>query len=102
MEIATSLFTLVIFAVIVEFAVNVLKGIVPASVAKYITPLIQAALVGILVALAFGINIFTMLGYVSSVPAVGAVVTGLIISAGSVPVHELTAKLRASRKDIQS
>lgn len=100
MEILTSLFTLVIFAVIVEFAVNVLKGLVPAGVSKYITPLIQAAAVGVLLALAFGINIFTMLGYASTVPIVGEIVTGLIISAGSVPVHELIAKLRASRDDI--
>lgn len=100
MEVLTSLFTLVVFAVIVEYAVNVLKGIVPAGALKYITPLIQAAVVGILLALAFGINIFTMLGYVSAVPMVGEVVTGLIISAGSVPVHELIAKLRASRDDI--
>ncbi|MDL2324072.1 hypothetical protein LJC61_02820 [Ruminococcaceae bacterium OttesenSCG-928-A16] len=101
MEIVTSLLILVVFAIIVEFTVNVLKGLIPSKAQQYITPLIQAAAVGILLALAFSLDMFAMLGFAdSTIPLVGNVITGLVISAGSVPVHELIAKLRASRDDL--
>lgn len=97
MEILSTIFTLVIFAVLTEFVVNVIKGWLPEVALKYIKPPLLAAIIGLVLAFAFQLDIFSMLGYETPWAYVAFAVTGIIVSAGSVPVHELIAKLRESR-----
>ena len=96
--------TLGVFALITEFTVHVLKellaGLLPQKAQGAIRPVALSALVGVVLAFAFGLDLFAMLGHQAAWPAVSRVVTGLAISAGAVPLHELLAKLRSTRSDL--
>lgn len=81
----------------VQFITEIVKGWLPAKVLKYIRPPIIAAVFGVLVALVFNIDAFSIAGYSSTVPYVGCILTGIILSAGSVAIHELIAKIRDTR-----
>lgn len=100
MEILSTIFTLVIFAVLIEFVVNVVKGLLPDPLLKWkhFNAMFIAAIIGIVLAFAFQLDVFAMLGYETSYHAISYALTGIIISAGSVPVHELISKLRESRQ----
>lgn len=50
---------------------------------------VLAILLGILVCMAFNIDLFTLLGFVSSVPFIGTILTGIMISRGANFVHDL-------------
>ena len=66
---------------------------------QYVTAPVWALVVGVIVALLFGLDVFAALGLAARWPVVSQIMTGLIISAGAVPVHELLAKLRELRGD---
>ena len=100
MEIANALVVITLFATLVEFLVNVVKDAIPALVLKFLTPKLLALTIGILLAITFQLDIFAILGFTAQNIWVPMVATGLIISAGSVPVHELIAKLRESRAQL--
>ena len=103
MNIAMTVVTLVAFATVIEYIVNIVKGLLPETVVeKYIKPPLIAAVFGIVLAFTFRLDIFAMLGYTTEYWAVAYAVTGLIISSGSVPVHELISKLRESRDGIDT
>lgn len=98
MDAVYTLISLVIFALLVEFVVDILKNLLPAHITETIvTPPRLAAIAGLILAFAFHLDIFAMLGYETEFLWIAYFITGLIISAGSIPVHELIAKLRESR-----
>ena len=99
MEIITALISILILATLVQFLVDVVKGWLPEVVLRYLTPPLIAAVFGITIALVFNLDLFAQAGYNAGVPIVANVLTGIILSAGSVGIHELIAKLRSSRSD---
>ena len=68
---------------------------------RYIPADILSAFLGIMFAFMFQIDIFVIVGLCSTIPFVGIVVSGLIISAGAPAIHELIANIREQRTLIQ-
>lgn len=98
--VSQTILVIIVCAAIVQFIVDRIKDIMPAKVMQYVKPPVWALVVGIVVALLFGLDIFSALvGLAARWPIVSQIMTGLMISAGAVPVHELIAKLRELRSD---
>ena len=97
MSVIESLIAIIMMAILVQFVVDVLKGILGEWVLQWLPVKLLAAIVGITIALMFQLDIFAMLGFVTPYVIIAYIITGLIISAGSEAVHELIAKLRESR-----
>lgn len=95
---ATQALTIVfVFAILIQFCVDRTKEIVGEKVMGYVKAPIWALTFGIVFALVFKIDLFDLIGYPSKLPIVSMIVTGLILSSGSAPVHELVEKIRSSR-----
>ena len=88
------------FAILVQFLVDRIKDIVGEKVMGYIKAPVWAALVGIVFAFLFQLDVFAMFGYAAQLPFLAYIITGLILSAGAAPIHELIEKVRASRDTI--
>ena len=97
--VSQAILVIIVCAAIVQFIVDRIKDIMPAKVMQYVKPPVWALVVGGVVALLFGLDIFSALGLAARWPIVSQIMTGLMISAGAVPVHELIAKLRELRSD---
>ena len=102
MELLTSLFLFVILSIVVEHIVNVLKQLLPSKIGPVEMPLLLAVIVGIATAVLTSTDLLSMLGFTVSQPAAAWVLTGIACAGGSKMAHELIAKLRASRQDIET
>lgn len=100
MEIITALVSVLILATLVQFLVDIVKGWLPEVVIRYFTPPLIAAVFGITIALVFNLDLFAQAGYAAEIPIISNILTGIILSAGSTAIHELIAKLRSSRADL--
>lgn len=60
---------------------------------KLNTDRVGALLIGILLALIAGLNIFKMMGFEVSVPVLGEVLTGLLISRGANFMHDILGSI---------
>jgi chromate transport protein ChrA len=100
MEIAGTIVLILIAAMVVQFAVQVIKTWLPAPVLAVLTPQLQAAVLGIVIAVVYQLDIMAALGFQTQYAQAGWLLTGLIISAGSEPLHELIARIRAGRSDL--
>ena len=58
---------------------------------------IASAVIGVGVALAFGIDLFEVVGIAARVPVVGMVLTGVIISRGSNYIHDILKKIMGEK-----
>lgn len=95
---ASQVFILIVmFAILVQFCVDRIKVILGEKIMSYVKAPVWALGFGVLLALVFRLDIFTLLGLSSAYPIVTIIVTGLIISAGAAPIHELIEKLRQAR-----
>lgn len=94
---AASFVAVIFFAAVTQFLVDRVKEIVGPTVMKYVKPPIWAVLIGILLSILCKVDFFDMLGYPVINDMVGYILTGLIVSAGSIPVHELVSRLREGR-----
>lgn len=88
---------MLVFAILVQFLVDRVKGIVGEKVMGYVKAPVWAALLGVLFAFLLRLDVFSMLGYTAQLPVVAYFITGLILSAGASPIHELIEKVRVSR-----
>ena len=95
-----NLILIILLSVIVEYLVNVIKPLIPE--ADYPIPLVISLVIGIALAVVVKADILTAVGFNPEYLIISYIVTGLIVSGGSTAVHELVAKLRASRQDIQN
>lgn len=91
---------IIVFAILIQFLVDRIKEIVGTKVMNIVKAPIWAVILGVLFALMFNIDFFAIMGYHSQIPIIAQVITGLILSSGSIGVHELIAKLRESRKNL--
>ena len=89
---------IILLSVIVEYIVNLLKPLMPES--EYPVPLILSLVIGVCLGLLVRVDILSAVGFEPVSLTVSYVITGLIASGGSTAVHELIAKLRASREDL--
>ena len=93
--------TILMLATIVEYLVNVIKPLLDFNV-EYPLPRVYALVVGVGLSLLVGADFFVAVGFESVNPIAAQIITGVMISGGSTAIHELIAKLRASREDIQN
>lgn len=97
LETSKAVAIVLVFATLVQFLVDRIKEIAGEKVMGYIKAPVWAALVGILLAFMFRLDVFAMLGYTAQLPVLAYIITGLILSAGAAPIHELIEKVRGSR-----
>ncbi len=97
MEISV-IITVIMLAIVVQFVVDIIKGIIPIlEIGTFKLSPVYALIVGIILAIVYNVNIMAGLGFVGNAEIVGQIVTGLVVSGGSSFVHELFSKLRESR-----
>ncbi len=89
---------IILLAIIVEYIVNLIKPLMPET--NYPVPLVISLVIGIALAVVVKADILTAVGFNPEYLIISYIVTGLIVSGGSTAVHELIAKLRASREDL--
>ena len=89
--------TVIIAAILIQFCVDRIKGIVGGRVMNYIGAPIWSLFLGIVFALTFNIDLFEIIGFSTYSPIISRVITGIVLSSGAAPVHELFEKLRESR-----
>lgn len=102
MDTAASFVAVIFFAAVTQFLVDRVKEIVGPTVMRYVKPPIWAVLIGVLLSFLCRVDFFDMLGYPVVNETVGYILTGLIVSAGSIPVHELVSRLREGRSSGQA
>lgn len=95
------LLLLIVFAVLIQFIVERLKVVLGNKVMKYLPADVLAALLGVLFAFMFSIDVFKYFDMNETIPYVGNIISGLIISAGSPAIHEFIANIREQRKLLQ-
>ncbi len=95
------LLLLIVFAVLIQFIVERLKAVLGNKVMKYLPADVLAALLGILFAFMFSIDVFKYFDLNGTIPYVGNIISGLIISAGAPAIHEFIANIREQRKLLQ-
>lgn len=98
-EATQGLVVVLMVATLVQFLVDRVKDVLPAKAMTYLRAPVWSLAFGVLLAFLLNVDVLSMLGWSSTVPVVSKLITGLIISAGSAPIHELINKLRASRVD---
>lgn len=98
MELTAALLAVILLATLVQYLVDIVKGIIPAeSIGSVKLPPIYAAIIGIALAVLTKTDILAALGYQIEYALAGWIITGLVVSGGSAAVHELISKLRESR-----
>lgn len=97
LETSQAVTIVIMFAVVVQFCVDRIKEVVGEKIMGYVKAPVWALCLGIMFAFIFKLDVFLMFGYNSQIPMVAYVLTGLILSAGAAPIHELVEKIRASR-----
>lgn len=89
-------------AIIIEFVVGVLTAKLPQVVLKYLNASILSLLLGIAVAFAFALDIFSALGMTTAWLWLAYLLTGILLAGGSKLWHELISKLRESRAGVDT
>lgn len=97
METSQALAIIFMFAIVIQFCVDRVKGIVGETVMSYVKAPVWALLFGVLFAFLFKLDVFSMFGYTAQLPIVAYILTGFILSAGASPIHELVEAIRNSR-----
>lgn len=88
-------FSLIYVAIIVEGIITYIKNF--SSGDKFKWEMLVAVLIGIMVALAYNIDLFALVGLSSSVPYVGSILTGILISRGSNYIFDLIKSLQETK-----
>ncbi len=86
---------ILIMAVLVEAVVTYIKTWVVNREFKW--PMLVSAVLSIAVCIAYGLDIPSAVGVSSSIPFVGMIITGVLISRGSNYINDLLKKLTSSK-----
>ena len=86
------------FACLIQFLVEIFKKVLGNGVIKYLSANVLAAILGVLFAFAFKIDVFSSFNLSCSIPYVSYIVSGLIMSAGSPAIYEFIRYVREQRK----
>lgn len=92
---AAGVIAVIMLAVLCEFLTKLFKPLLPQT--KYPFALVISMIFGVALTVLTSFDVLSELGFIVVSPIAGQIITGLIISGGSSGVHELIAKLRASR-----
>lgn len=95
----TLIIAIFFLSLIDEYLVKELKPLIPET--EYPVPLLLALVIGVILSFLTGADFFVAIGLEVQYPIVSRTLTGVLIGGGSSALHELIAKLRASRIDIE-
>lgn len=97
-NIVAALMVILLLSIVVEFLVERVKNLVQITeIGKVKLVPFYAIIISALIAFATQVDLLAIME-LHTIPAIGISLTALAISGGSVPVHEMFAKLRESRK----
>lgn len=92
------LWSLVFGAIVVEAIVNIVNNLEERNTCwKYWTALGVSIGLGLVISLNYSIDVFKLAGLEGTVPFIGAILTGLIISRGSNIVSDIVDRLNSWR-----
>ena len=95
--VGTGVVAIIALAIVTEYVVDRIKAIVQVKeIGSFQLAPVFALITGIVIAFAANFDFLLALG-TDTIPIVGKIITGIIISGGSEVAHELVAKLRESR-----
>lgn len=90
------LWSLAYGAIVVEAIVNIIRNIEERNTSwKYWAALAIGLVIGLIVAINYDIDVFSLVGLEGRVPIIGAILTGLIISRGANIVSDIIGRLNA-------
>lgn len=92
------LWSLVFGAIVVETVINIIKNLEEKNKSwKYWSARAGSIILGLVVAINYKIDVFTLVGLEGQVPIIGQILTGLIISRGSNVAHDVVDLLNSWR-----
>nr|WP_319489432.1 hypothetical protein [uncultured Caproiciproducens sp.] len=89
-------FGLFFLAVIVEGVITYINEFFVKGVLKW--EMIFSILLGVFVAVAYGVDMLALVGLKTSIPFIGSILTGILISRGSNYVFDLVKTLTAAKE----
>lgn len=89
---------IVIFSVLVEAVTNIVKSVYKKDEGMQL-PVIISLVIAITCAIIFNIDMFKALGFDTTVPYAGSILTGIIASRGSNMIHELYNKISGGKSN---
>lgn len=101
MEVSSAIAIIFVVALLIQFCVERVKELVGTKVMSYVKAPVWSMAFGILFALMFQLDVFSMLGFTSNIPIIAYIVTGLVLSGGSAPIHDLIDKIRSYKTETQ-
>jgi len=90
------IFTLLFAAIIVEGLITYFKNIFLNG--KFQWQQLAAMIIGVTVAVVYNVDIFAMFGVTSTIPFVGSVLSGILISRGSNYIFDLFKQLTTAKE----
>jgi hypothetical protein len=88
-------------ALVVQFVTEILKKLLPEKTHSYAVPLL-ALVVSIVLAVTTHTGLLDTFGIAVTPPIVDYIITGLLLSGGSVGINELIKSLRGIKETLQS
>jgi hypothetical protein len=99
MTLTAAMIAIIIMATLTQYLTDIVKNLIPAPGLIILKPPLIAAVIGIVIAVIFQVDLFAVLGFATHYALASWIFTGLILSSGSSAIHELISKLRDSRTD---
>lgn len=100
-KVISCLLMVLTFACLIQFLTEIIKKIVGNKIMNYISANVLAAILGVLFAFSFNVDLFICFELQCSVPYISYIVSGLIMSAGSPAIYEFIQYVREQRKMLQ-
>lgn len=91
-----TLTTITVLAVVVEFATEIIKNLIPPARKEFSK--VVAIILGVVLCLSTSTGILNLFGLASSYPLADYLISGLIISRGSNIIHDLVSQLNKTTK----
>ncbi len=100
MELINTFAVLLAMATITQYLVDRIKAVLPAALLRVAGPPVWSLAVAAALAFMFNLDVFRLLGLQTGWNIMAKIFTGLAISAGADPLHNLFARLRELRNQI--
>lgn len=90
-------FSILVMAIVVESVVDIIKDVFVNKTVMW--QKIVSIVLGIVVAVGFGVDLFAMFGLTSTIPYLGTVLSGLLMSRGANYINDILAKITSYKND---
>lgn len=90
-------FSILVMAIVVESVVDIIKDVFVNKTVMW--QKIVSIVLGVVVAIGFGVDLFAMFGLTSTIPYLGTVLSGLLMSRGANYINDILAKITSYKND---